>query len=137
MEMQGTNAGLSMVEEARAEASTTDLLRELVDETRQLARAEIALARDELRREIQAARRGAIALGVTAVLALQGLALLLVALATACPHPVLAAALLGGGLLVFAGIALLYGYRQLPLRPLSDVRERLKTDVQVLKDQVA
>ena len=137
MEMQGTNAGLSIVEEARAEASTTDLVRELVDETRQLARAEIALARDELRREIQAARRGAIALGVTAVLVLQGLALLLVALATACPRPVLAAALLGGGLLVFAGVGFAYGYRQLPMHPMNEVRERLKADVQVMKDQVA
>lgn len=123
--------------EARSEASTPDLLREFIDESRQLLRAEVDLVREEARRELQDARRSAVALGVTTMLALPGLTLLLAALAIACPHPVLALLILGGALVLGASVTFIYGYRKLPRNPLGAARARLTTNLQVLKEQVA
>jgi hypothetical protein len=120
----------------RAEPSTAELVREALNDGRRLIQLEVALAKDEVRRELVAARSGAITLGVSAVLAIVGVALLLVGLALAIfPGPV-PALIIGVLLLVGAAVAAALGLKLLPKKPLDGTRKRLETDIEVIKDQV-
>lgn len=119
------------------DASTGELLREAVAEAKQLALLEIALAKQEVVDELAQAKRTAIAMSAAAVLALEGLSLLLVALALAAGGGPAPALILGVVLLVVAGSAAYFGWRTLPRKPLHRTQRRLRTDAQVLKETVA
>lgn len=118
------------------QATTAELVREAMGDARQLIQLEVQLARDEVKRELVAARSGAIALGISAVLAILGLALLLVAIALAIfPGPV-PALIIGLVLLAAAGVGASAGIKLLPKKPLEDTRRRLETSIEAVKDQV-
>ena len=88
----------------RPEASTADLVREALDEAKQLVKIEIALAKDEVKRELVEAKKAAILFGIAAAFAFLAAAMLLVSVALAIfPGPIPALAI-GLGLLVTAGI---------------------------------
>ena len=73
----------------RPEASAAELVREALDETKQLVKLEVELAKDELRHDLAEAKRAAIMFGVAAVAALLAAAMMFVALALAIfPGPV-------------------------------------------------
>lgn len=119
------------------ERSTADLMREAFDELRSLLRTEVALARDELRREVDRARTAAISLAVAALLGALALAMLFIAFAiytfpSAWPALIVSLALFIGA----AGAAAL-GLSTRPRDPLRETRDRLRTDVQALKERVA
>ncbi len=118
----------------RPEASTTDLVREAVDEARELVRLEVALAKDEVRRELDGAKKAAVMAAVAAVAALLALAMLCVALALAIfPGPV--PALVIGGLFVLGAAILGYvAYRKAPKQPLGETRRRLEGDARSIKE---
>lgn len=102
-----------------------------------MIKTEIALARDEVRREVKGLVRGAVAFAVAAVLAVLALANMLIGWALAIePHsaPAWIAAVV---LLTAAGVAAFVGVRSLPKKPLDHTRERVQTDVQVLKETMA
>jgi hypothetical protein len=121
---------------APQQASTVELVREALDDARRLIQLEVELAKDDLKRQAMAARSGAIALGVSAILLVLGLALLLVALALFIfPGPV-PALVLGLLLLAGAGLGASIGLKLLPKKPLRDTRRRLETDIDTLKDQI-
>lgn len=120
----------------RQEASTVALIKEAVDEVRALLKAEIALARDEAKREIAAVKRAGIAMGVAVVAALLGLSLLLVSMVLAIGPQALNAVIPGGILLVIAGAAALFAYKSIPKKPLEHTQERLQENAQVLKEQL-
>lgn len=128
---------VTMQTQLRHEPSTADLMREVIDEAKELVTIEIALARDEARREIDAVKASAIALGAAAAAALLGLALVLVAVALAIDVGWLPPLVIGLLLLVGAAIAGLVGYRGVPRRPLPDTRRRIGTDVRLLKERAA
>ena len=65
--------------EYRSEPSIKDLIRGVLDDTRELIREEIALARAELREELSKARTAAIAIGAAAVAGVIGVVMLCVA----------------------------------------------------------
>src|SRR5262249_48450997 len=109
-----------MVREAHIEPSTAELLREAVDEAKELVRLEVALAKDEARTELAEAKSGAIALGATAALAILGLALVLVALALAIGMTPLPAFIIGIVLLGCAGVAAYMASKLVPRRPLTE-----------------
>lgn len=120
----------------REQTSTAELVREALDDARRLIQLEVELAKDDLKRQAMAARSGAVALGISAVLLTLGLALLLVALALFIfpgPVPVLVLGLL---LLAAAGLGASIGRKLLPKKPLGDTRRRLETDIDSLKDQI-
>jgi len=120
----------------REQASTPELVREALDDARRLIQLEVELAKDDLKRQAMAARSGAIALGISAVLLTLGLALLLVALALFIfPGPI-PALVLGLLLVAAAGLGASVGRKLLPKKPLGDTRRRLETDIDSLKDQV-
>jgi Na+/proline symporter len=115
----------------------TQLVREAIDQTRQLARLEVALARQEIEAGIARAKVGAITLGAAAAAGLWAIAMFLVAVAAAFPTLWLAALVLGAILLALAVVLGLAGWRAMPKHPLSGTRERLETDLKDLKERVA
>lgn len=121
----------------RNEQPATDLIRQVLEDSRELVRIEVALARDELRSEIKAARHSAIAFGVAAVTGIVALALLLVALALAIEVSGIPPLVIGAVLLVVAIAAAVIGYRAMPRKPLPDTQKRLGTDVNLVKEHLA
>lgn len=112
--------------------STTELVREALFEVRALFKTEMQLARDELRREAAKAGTMALAMGLALGLFTLAVGVFLVAFALLIfPRP-LPALIVGAVLLLAAAGAALYGYRARPQKPLHDMRERLRTDVQAL-----
>ncbi len=117
---------------------TAELFREAIDETRELARLEVELAKEELLSELQQAKAGGIAIGVGAGAALSGVTLCFVAIAMAFRMEWLAALVIGGLLLALAALLVLGGYKALPRRPLlGETKERVQTDLKQLKERVA
>lgn len=119
------------------EVSTATLIKDAVDEAKALFKTEIALARDEARKQIADVKVAGIAMSSAAVAALLGLCMLLVALVLyIAPQPV-TALITGIVLLVGAAVAGLIGYLRLPKKPMEQTQERLEIDAQVLKERVA
>jgi uncharacterized membrane protein YqjE len=116
--------------------STADLIREVIDESQSLLKTEVALARDEFRREVHELRVAAIAIGAAALLMTLGLAMLLVSLILAIPPHWLSALIAGLILVMMAAGAGLLGYSSLPKKPMEQTKERLETDVHMLKERV-
>lgn len=118
----------------RPEASTTDLVREAVDEARELVRLEVALAKDEVRRELDDAKKAAVMGAVAAVAALLAVAMLCVALALAIfPGPI-PALVIGGIFVVGAAVFGYVAFRKVPKKPLEDTRRRLEGDARTFKE---
>lgn len=117
--------------------TTPDLLKHALAEAKLLARAEVAVARAEMRAELNRAIRAAMALGAAAVLALCGLAVLFVTIALALPMADWAAALIVGlVLLAVAAIAGLVGKNRLPTKPMQRTKARLLDDVALTREQL-
>jgi len=116
--------------------STGELGRQAFDETKELVRLEIALAREDLRSELQRVKTAAILLGLAGALAIVALAIFDVAVVIALGTTVTAA--LSVAFIVVAEVAVLgfIGYRMLPKAPLARTRERLASDVRELKEHV-
>jgi uncharacterized membrane protein YqjE len=121
----------------RPDLSTVDLVREAFDELRSLLRTEVALARDELRREVERAKTAAISLAVAALLGALALGTLLVAFAVYIFPSALPALIVALALFIAAAVAAAVGLSTRPRDPLHETRERLRTDVQLLKERVA
>jgi hypothetical protein len=126
------------VEGRRVEAEpTAELVREALDDTRELVRLEVALAREELTAEITRAKAGAIALGTAGALAVSAFTMFMVAIAVAFDLPWLAALLVGVILLATSAAIGYGGYRAMPRKPLGETRERLEADLKQLKERIA
>jgi uncharacterized membrane protein YqjE len=119
------------------EASTADLVREAMDEAKELVRLEVALAKEEVKEELVQVQRAAISLGIAAGASVIVLCLLAVALVLALGGTALAALGVAGGFLVVAGVAGYLGYGMLPKNPLEKTRHRLENDVNQLKEHIA
>lgn len=125
------------VHDPKPEMSTAQLVKEAIDETRQLVKLEVELAKDEVRQELADAKRSAIMFGVAAVAGLLAAAMMFVALALAIfPGPV-PALIIGAILIAAASVLGFVGYKKVPKKPLERTRRRLETDTQVIKEGVA
>jgi uncharacterized membrane protein YqjE len=113
-------------------ASTSELLREVVDETRELVKLEVALAKNDLEAELSRARSAAIALVVAAFASNLGLAMVLVAAVVASRAEVTVAAGAAFVLLVTAAVAGSAAYRKLSSRFFLRTRERIGEDARKL-----
>jgi uncharacterized membrane protein YqjE len=127
-----------MEREALSEKSTVDLVRRASEQLSHLVRDEIVLARTELTEKGKRAGMGAGMFGAAAVVALFGVAALLTGaiLAIALVLPAWAAALIiGGGLMLLAGLAAVAGRaslkRAMPAAP-SQTMESVRADVSAL-----
>lgn len=125
------------VTDPKPEMSTAQLVKEAIDESRQLVKLEVELAKDELRQELKDAKRSAIMFGVAAVAALLAAAMMFVALALAIfPGPV-PALIIGIVLIAAAAVLGFVGFKKVPKKPLERTRRRLETDAQVIKEGMA
>lgn len=122
---------------ALEEASTADLVREALDEAKELVRLEVELARAEVAKEIALAKKAAAGFAVAATFGLIGLTLLAVAIPLAFGASAIAALIVGGIILGLAGVAAFVGYAILPKKPLEHTRDRLMHNVNQLKEHVA
>jgi uncharacterized membrane protein YqjE len=118
------------LERSQLESLTTaELIRHAFAEARLLVKAEVLHAKKELREEVKAARTAGILLGAAGVLALCGLAALVVALGLVLPVAApLGALLVGVAVLLIAGGLGFVGVKKLPTKPLNHTQERLKAD---------
>ncbi len=116
---------------------TAELVREVIDETRQLVRLEVELAKEDMKIELRKAERAGIAAGVVFVSTILLLCMLAVAVVLAFGKSWLAALIVAACFLVVGGGAGLYGYTALPKKPLERTRGRLQTDVNQLKEHIA
>jgi hypothetical protein len=116
--------------------TAAELIKEAIDEARELARLEVALAKNEALVDLKDLKMSLIAFGVAAVTALLGLALLLFAVALVLGGAI-AAVVIGVALLLLAVAAALLAVSKLPERPFAETRRRLKKDVEQLKERVA
>jgi hypothetical protein len=121
----------------RSDASTTDLIREAIDDARQLVRVEVALASDEGKRELREAKTSLIGFGAGTVLAIVSLAMFAVALAQAISPSPWSAFIIACVLLALAAIAGAVGYQLLPTRPFEHTRRRLQLDARALRERHA
>jgi uncharacterized membrane protein YqjE len=119
------------------ESSTADLVREAMDEARELVRLEVELAKEEVREELKMVQRAAIGFGIAAATGIIVLSLLSVALVLALGGTALAALGVAGGFLVVGALAAWFGYGMLPKKPLEKTRNRLQNDVNQLKEHIA
>ena len=118
------------------EVPSSELVREAIDDARQLIRLEVELAKDEVRREVVATKTAGIALAAGGAVMILGVSLLLVALALAIfPGPI-PSLVLGLILIASALLAGVVGVRLLPKKPLAETRRRLETDIEVVKERV-
>jgi protein-S-isoprenylcysteine O-methyltransferase Ste14 len=115
-----------MVMPTLEDVATTKLVRGSIEDTRELVRLELALAKDELLGDLHAARGAAIRAAATVVLALSGAACLLVALGVAL-GPVIVGAV-GAALLCAAGVAGFAAYRTAPRALMKSTRRRIDAD---------
>jgi MFS family permease len=124
-----------------AEASTGDLVKNLSEQVSRLIRDELKLAEHEMTAKAKRAGRGVGMFGGSGLLALYGLGCLLAAaiIGLALVLPGWAAALIvGGALLIIAGIAALLGKSQFgqatPAVPEQTVQS-VKADVEEIKER--
>jgi uncharacterized membrane protein YqjE len=119
------------------EASTADLVREAMDEAKELVRLEVELAKEEVKEELKQVQHAAIGFAVAAAAAVVVLCLLSVALVLALGGTAVAALLVAAGFVVLGGAAAWIGYGMLPRSPLEKTRNRLQNDVNQLKEHIA
>jgi len=116
---------------------TTTLIRDAIEDAKRLIQLEVALARNEAKREIKGARGAAVAFGVSAVIAVMGATMFFVAIALAFASGPVPALVVGGILLFVAGCAALVGMGLLPKQPLVETRQRIESNVRLVKERVA
>jgi Putative Actinobacterial Holin-X, holin superfamily III len=120
-----------------AATATADLVRDAVTATRHLVEVEVALAKDEVRREIQATKTAGITLAAGAVAAISALAALLVALAMAIEPGPISLLVTGGILLLGSGAAIAAGTKMLPKKLLPVTARRVENDIRTVKEHAS
>ncbi len=119
------------------EASTADLVREAMDEAKELVRLEVELAKEEVKEELVQAKHAAISFGIALGASVIVLCLLAMALVLALGGTAVVALCVAAGFMVIGGIAAWVGYGMVPKSPLGKTRHRLENDVNQLKEHIA
>jgi Putative Actinobacterial Holin-X, holin superfamily III len=136
----GREEGTAQPQRPLENLSTAELVKELTSQVGLLAKKQIDLAATELRADLTAELAMVGGLGIAAIASILGLAVLLVAgvfgLALLMPGWE-AALIVGGGMLLIAGIAAAIGWGKRVRSPLRRTRQTLKEDVQWGKEKLA
>jgi uncharacterized membrane protein YqjE len=114
---------------------TTELMRQVLGETKELVRIETRLAREELAADLGQLKKAAVLGGVAVVLALLSLATLVTALVLALGGA-LVALIVAVVMLLGASVAAGVAYGQVPKPPLARTRARLESDVKQLERHI-
>jgi len=118
------------------ELSTPELLRQVLDQSKELVRLEIKLAQAELHEDVRKLKVAGILLASAGALFIVALGMLHVAVVIALGSTASAAVIVACIVLAEVAVVGFIGYRQLPKVPLERTRSRLATDVRALKEQV-
>jgi len=133
MSQQGTTAAANQPVELHE--STRQLLADVLDQTRELVRLEVVLARKELHAELTRAKAGVIVLACATAAATVSLTLFVVAIALSLSSQWVAAlfALVFLATAVGLGFA---GYRLLPTQPMAETFGRIASDVKQVRERI-
>jgi uncharacterized membrane protein YqjE len=124
-----------MPETTSGEIGTVELVQRTMSDARELVRLEVALAKDELQTDLIEAKAAIIRAGIAVVLAMSGVASLVVAFGLALgPIAALALALVLLTMAVTLGRA---AFRRLPKKPLSSTLQRLRSDESTIGDHLS
>lgn len=116
--------------------STPELVRQTMEETKELVRIEVSLARCELRDDLMQLKMVAIVGSVALVVALLMLSTLVLTIVLALGGTALAALIATGVLALASGVMAAFAYKQFPKVPLERTRARLRSDINQLKEHV-
>jgi hypothetical protein len=119
---------------SRDDESSAQLIREALEEVRMLARAEVDLAKEDVRADLRRVEGAAIGFGIAAGCAMLFLSMLVVAIVLALGGTAVVALLVAAALLVLAVAAGLTGYFVLPRKPLDQTRRRLGADMREIRE---
>jgi hypothetical protein len=117
--------------------STVALVRDVLDEGKELLRLEIALAKEEARRELKRVEHAAVVLGFALAASVLLLCMLATALVLALGGTAVVALLVAAGFLVIGCVAGAVGYTMVPKSPFGETRRRLESNVNQLKEHLA
>ncbi|WP_394822026.1 phage holin family protein [Pendulispora albinea] len=121
------------------EAPTGELIKQALEDARELVRIEVGLAKEEARDQLKSVKRAAIAAGIA-------LAATLLFLSTATMALVLGLQGGGGGAIalavagVYLVVAVVAGglaYRFIPKEPAGETRRRIEGEIKKLKEHIA
>jgi uncharacterized membrane protein YqjE len=115
---------------------TSELLRQILDETRELVRIESRLAREEVRDDLLQLKAVAIFGSAALVLALTAISTLVMAVVLGLGGTAIIALAAAAVLLLAAAVSGGLAYQKLPKMPLQRTRDRLKSEVTQLKEHV-
>lgn len=121
--------------EPMTDLSTPELLRQTLDDSKELVRLELRLAQEELREDVRRMKGAGILLAIAVALFIVALAMFDVAVVMALGGTVSAALIVAFIVLGEVAIAGFIGYRLLPKVPLERTRSRFASDVRALKEQ--
>jgi hypothetical protein len=113
----------------------TDLVREAFDEARELTKIEVALAKEEAKRELWSVVASATLFAVAGSFALVGITMLLVSIGLAIGSWIITLAI-GIGCVVIAGALVPFGISRMPKKPMPETQRRLGVDVHDLKERI-
>lgn len=116
--------------------STPELVRQTMQETKELVRLEVSLARDELRDDLGQLKTAAIVGSVALVVALCTLSALVLTLVLALGGTVVVALIATGLLALVSGVMAAIAYKRFPKVALERTRARLKDDINQLKEHI-
>ena len=122
--------------ERLAELHTPELLRQALDQSRELVRLELELAQRELREDARKLKWAGLLLVMAGAMFIVALAMFHVAVVFALGATASAALIVAVIVLTEVAVLGFFGYRQLPKVPLERTRARLSTDVRALKEQI-
>ena len=117
--------------------STVALLKEALDETKELVRIEIELARIDVKDEIHRSKHALIGFALALAAALVAICMASVALVIALGGTALAALVVAAGFLVAGAVAAFVGHTHLPKKPLDRTRTRLEAEIHQFKEHLA
>jgi uncharacterized membrane protein YqjE len=119
-----------------ASEPTSTLLRQTIDETKELVRLELALAREELSEDLQRLKIAAILGSVAIVLAVMTLSTLVVALVLWVGGTALGALAVSVALAAVCAVIAVVSYKNVPRVPLERTRARLTSEVRQFEEHI-
>jgi uncharacterized membrane protein YqjE len=115
---------------------TPDLVKEVLGEARSLIELEVRIAKEELREELNEAKRAAIAGSLAIAIGMLVLGALIVAVILALGGTVGAALVVAAALAALAAISVAVAYGMAPKSVLGKTRQHIKQDANTLKEHV-
>jgi uncharacterized membrane protein YqjE len=126
-----------VIDPMQKSSSTPELVKQVLNDARELITLEARLAVQEARTEVLQIKQAAIVASIALALVLLSVGTLLLAVVLALGGTAIDALIVAAVLLVGAGVSAAYAYAVVPKKPLQKTRERLQADANQLKEHVA